>query len=412
MTAPVQPVDLSDADLYESFRDRGLSHDDAVLHVERRRRARPQTKAPPQPQRPGMGKAAAINALQGFTSGFADELAGHTAATRGLVPPGLLPALPLVGQVAQMLSPAAAERYTAARDDFRQQRAEATLFNPGTSLVGTVAGAALNPAARFLGPITQGMGPAATTGTYGAVLGAAQGIGEGTTPADRAGKGAIGFVGGGVVGAAGGKILGPLRPLWRRVRGVFKRTDQAVARTLGKDAPRETVDQVREAAHRAYLTNQGYPPQVIDQLMATWRAGGKVPTRAPTPPPEPAPPVLRPGESLEPILPKLRANADPFEQPAYMRAGNPRGLPPVRGRGETLPYYPRGGRAEQSVAPYPAESPAIATTPNQIPIFAEYLKGATPEEIPERVGLLRALGIDLPPNAEAELLAYLSGAIR
>jgi hypothetical protein len=59
-----------------------------------------------------------------------------------------------------------------------------------------------------------------------------------------------------------------------------------------------------------------------------------------------------PAVSQEPILPKLRAAADPMETvPAFVRS-NVAGAP-TEG---LLPYYPRGGRVEQAVAPKPALS--------------------------------------------------------
>ena len=48
---------------------------------------------------------------------------------------------------------------------------------------------------------------------------------------------------------------------------------------------------------------------------------------------------------------------------------------------------------------------------NQQAMLVELMKDATPQNLPEKLGLMRALGIPLPANAEAELLTYLSGAI-
>jgi hypothetical protein len=63
-----------------------------------------------------------------------------------------------------------------------------------------------------------------------------------------------------------------------------------------------------------------------------------------------APPV-----SQEPLLPMLRGAPDPLDAPAFARNARP-AEPPASG---LLPYYPRGGAAEQALPPSPVTSPPV-----------------------------------------------------
>ena len=63
---------------------------------------------------------------------------------------------------------------------------------------------------------------------------------------------------------------------------------------------------------------------------------------------------------MEPILPTLRANADPMDvQAAYVRGGNPRGLPETRG-----PTRGVGGHSYTGTYPQGTPMPAGRATPS------------------------------------------------
>jgi hypothetical protein len=120
--------------------------------------------------------------------------------------------------------------------------------------------------------------------------------------------------------------------------------------------------------------------------------------------------VLRPGETVEQIAPKgfavegTRVTPPAPSTPSFWEQIHGT---PVRdlGKGRTLPYYPRGGAVEQSIAPTPVTSPP-QFAPNQNAAFIEFLKGATPAEVPARVGTLKALGV-IGDSEEAQLLQML-----
>lgn len=394
-------TELSDADLYEKFRDHGLSHTAAVLHVERRRSSKPQAVAPPEP---GKGLAALVGGAQGATSGFADELIGAMQAIRD-------PNIPLSGIDSSIAAT-------------RQQFDAARSAHPLAAAGGNVAGSVINPVNRLLGPLTKGLSPAATGGVFGGVLGGAQGFGEGegsvkdrlTLAAGGAGMGAmLGLAGGYVVG----KVGKPLGQMWRNLRGAFAKTDRTVARSLGKSATPETLAQAQEAAHRAYLQKNGFSPEVIDRLMETWRAGG-LPPKPPPPAPPTMPPSSRPGEVLKPIAPRGFAVEGPapptkpgptgsFWEQLY---GPKVGRMPDIGQGKTLPYYSRGGRVEQSFGPPPMSSPSVPGSVNadaQMQAITQYLRSLTPEQLPDAIAGAQALGINLGGTPEQVLALLLGG---
>lgn len=416
MTPPVRPQDFPDADLYEHFRDHGMTHEQAVIHVERRRAS----KAPPPAPHPEMsgGQAGMIGAAQGATSGLADELIGAMRAIRD-------PNIPL--------NRAAIDSSIAAT---RQDFSEARSGHPVAALAGNVAGGVVNPLNKLLGPLTRGLKPAATGATYGAVLGGAQGAGEGEGAKERAVMGTLGAVVGGTLGLGGGFVAGKaakplaqigrnLKEAWQSVRAVFQQTERRIAQVMGPKAAPAVVKDATEMAHRAYLQQQGWPPHAIDFLMEQWRAGG-LPKNVPVPPPPPT--SLRPGETLTPIAPKgfevhgTRATPPVPTAPTILemqtgqssmvRQPGTTTMPDI-GTGKTLPYWSRGGKVEQALGtPAPAQSASVPGAVNpvaQANIFAEFLKGANPADLANRIGTLRALGVPIGPAEEAQLVQMLTG---
>lgn len=280
--------------------------------------------------------------------------------------------------------------------------------HPWTAFGGDVAGTAA--LARLVSPVVAGLSPVTQGIVLGGGLGAARGAIEPIPGMSRGESAAISGAGGAVTGALIGKFVSKLVPTVRTIAA-------NIARIAGRAASPADVEAMTEAAVRAQLSKMKVRPDIIEQAVANWKANGTLSVRA-----TPEPIAVRPGESVtptpppvsqEPILPKLRAQADPMETtPAYVRAGNPRGLPDIGG-GKTLPYYPRGGVVEQSFGAPPATSPAVpgpVSAQGQLPIFAEYLKGATPADLASRLRTLRDMGVPLPQNAEAQLLALLFGA--
>lgn len=389
----IQPVPLSDADLYERFRDKGLSHAKAVLHVERRRKAQP--VAPVGASAPTALEAGLISGAQGATAGFADELIGSMQAIRD-------PNVPLTG--AAMDSSVA---------NVRQRFADARGAHPIASVVGNIGGAAINPVNKLLGPLTAGVGPAAKGATHGIALGAMQGFGEGDgTMGERGLAAALGAVIGGGIALPGGYLIGklakPLSKIWGNVRKAFQSTERQVVAELGKGVSPQIVRDVQESAHMAFLQKQGFAQMDIDRIMETWRAGGRLPTRAPPTPTGP-PTVRKPGETLTQISPKGFEVTGARATPPVPSSPTIAEMLGVTSRGNTLPYYPRGGAAEQAMAPLPVSSPTPGMGGQQ-QVFADFLRGATPADLPGRLDAIRALGVKLPPGADAELLALLTGA--
>lgn len=410
MGPPVRPVDLSDADLYETFRDRGLTHEQAMLHVERRRRANQPPSEALAPEGPTKAEAMLGSATQAATSGFADEILGNLiAAHRGWNPPG--------------------GTFTGDRDAatqmLRDQINGSRVAHPLAALAGQATGSFVNPINRVLGPASANMGPKATGTLYGAVLGGAQGAGETTGGLkDRA----IGAVGGGVIGGATGFAMGwlagkagpPAAQFWRNIRGAFVKAERAVQRTPGfMDLPAEAQAQAKEAANRAALARQGAEPSVIDRIMEVWRGrGGKLPNRPPAQPTVETPIAVRPGETLTQTSPRgfevtgFRETPPVPSSPTIAELLGVTTRNPDLGKGTTLPYYPRGGQASQAMSPGPVTS-QVPTAPNgQIQVFVDFLKGAPPAEIPDRLSTLRALGLKLDAQTEAQLTQMLTGTPR
>lgn len=220
----------------------------------------------------------------------------------------------------------------------------------------------------------------------------------------------------GAAGAALGALtqglfggLGALRVPRYRLRAI----EQNVTGALGKKAPAATVAEVTAAAQRAYLEKEHYPPEVIDRLLAQGKAGANPTTVAPPPPP----PTIRPGETIQPTPNLEKATflrrGGTVRQDTSPISGN-RSMSFDPGKGQTLPWYPRGGAVEQGVAPLPTTTVPTQTQlgQNQMAVFLDYLKQATtPQEALARLGTLRDLGIPTPGDP-AQVLSLLFGAPR
>ena len=396
MTVPIPPQKLSDADLWEHYRTRGLSAEEATLHVERRRSAQPGAK--PAPSVPTTAQAALVGAGQGATSGFADELIANLVALHGdrLNPPG--------------------RSFVQSRDQnlaaVRDQMSAARGAHPWVAGAANIAGAFLNPLARLL--------PAATNMERGAVagtaLGGVQGLGEGGgSISERLPSAAVGAVEGAVAGAITGATLGKLV---KKYAPVARNTWSSVLRRFrGKGVPTAEAQAAAEIAAettvRSSLQKAGKSPEVIEQVIQAMRAENHIPT---APGPEVAV-TQRPGETVVTCAPRPDLERSTFarrggqvRQDVLPLTGNRMvSMAQAPGKGETLPWYPRGGQAQQAVAPFPAQAPSGAQ-PDQTAVFLDYLRGATPQDIPQRVATLRDLGVALPQNAEAQIFQLLFGS--
>jgi len=270
--------------------------------------------------------------------------------------------------------------------------------NPKTALAGDIAGT--GALAGIAAPLVAGLSPAVGGAVLGGTLGGARGAIEPIPGLSRTESAALSGVGGAVTGAVLGKFVAKLTPAIRTVVANAQRL-------IGTGIAPADAEALTEAAVRSRLAQYNLAPDVLERAVQSWKANGELSVRASgTPTATSASPIaVRPGETLTPILPQLRAAADPLDQPAYMRTGNPRGLP--TGTGRTLPYYPRGGAAEQAMPPRPATSPPASLAGNQQAVFADFLRGATPQDLGTRLATLRSLGVPLPATAEPDLLAVL-----
>lgn len=187
------------------------------------------------PLKPDVGRGTALlrGAEQGVTANFADELSGIAAAsnmsppqTRGDV--AFQPAMSRLTMGAVNLlhelfngKGDATKRYETARDEYRKLYDEAKDQYPGTVLTGNIAGAVTTPGSAILKGATLPVRMMAGARTGAAYTGLA-GIGEGTTPEDRATQGVVGTVLGGAIGA----VAPPL------VEGAVKGTTALFAKPL------------------------------------------------------------------------------------------------------------------------------------------------------------------------------------
>lgn len=304
MTPPIPPRQLPDADLWEYYRARGLSPEEATLHVERRRSAQRPTKPPPLPSK---GQAALAGAAQGATSGFADEIVGAIMAARDPNTP--FTSAGIGGQI----------------DQVREAMGAARFSHPVVAGVSNVAGSLINPLARLLPAPTNALRGAVTGGALGAV----QGVGEaGGSLGERLPMGAVGAGAGAVAGAAAGKfVIGPLDRLLKKMTPVARNAWMGALRIArGKKLPTAQAQvaaaEAAEAAVRASLVKAKQPPEVIERVIQAMRAGNQLPSTAP-----PTPTALRPGETITPIA-STNVHADlGYQAKALAIEGSPPPLP-------------------------------------------------------------------------------------
>jgi hypothetical protein len=331
MSVPIRP-DLDDADLWESYVDQGLSPEEATEHVKRRRQRNTeqrldfggQEKREAQPDFSGLGGAigaAALKAGQGASFGLSDDIAGLMGGDT--------------------------EGARLALEGAQQQR-------PVLSTVSDIAGSAISPtigaktAARLVGKaplVFRGVAGAGAGAVTGGLTGAAHGAGRGNTPEERESLAKV--------GAGSGAILGLI------MGGLAGRTSAKFQRTAESDRLR----QMRLAeAERGMPETAPLDPGATPEALASKRLGL-------------SPEQLRGNRSPEgqAIVDRMKGKAPKItDDPIAQRIAGSRSAPtpgsttqqaappmqaPAAGKGKTLPYYPRGGAAEQKVGPLPSVSP-------------------------------------------------------
>lgn len=248
MTPPIPPIQLPDADLWEYYRGRGLSVEDATLHVERRRSSR----TPAQPQGPGKLKAFVLSAAQGIRP--------------------------------------------TNRPEALQALNEARVAQPGASVVGNILGMVGNPLNKVLPAPTSLMRGVVTGGVLGAVQGGAE-----------AGK--PGAIGGGIAGATiggpAGRLVGkPLAAVLRKLGPVVLRAQNAILQRFGKAVAatpqvQAMAGEAAEVAVRDVLRRDGHADDVIEDIVQTMRRSKQLPT-----PQIETPVAQRPGETVVRVDPQ------------------------------------------------------------------------------------------------------------
>ena len=222
--------------------------------------------------------------------------------------------------------------------------AQARAANPWTAGIADVAGtAALGGLAA---PVVAGLSPVAGAAVLGGGLAASRGAIEPIPGMTRGESALVMGAGGAISSGAAAKVVSKLLPIAVTVGKNAYKIFGTVGRTIS-GGPAEgvpaAVHDVAEAAVRAELKRLNVHPAVIERTVQAWKTG-KVPEGAiDLPPPEPA--VSRVGETItpmEPQLPALRQADWMATQPAYVRGGNPRGLPLPPGPAATPPGMPLG----------------------------------------------------------------------
>jgi len=355
---------------------------------------------------PGRVGTAITSFGQGASAGLAPYFATDGSATQQSFPTsrGAPPVAGMGGTGYGIAPPAPSQNAL----DYLQRGREA---HPGTALVSDLVGtAALGGVAS---PLVAGLGPATGGTVLSGALGATRGAAEPIPGLTRAETAAISGTVGAVTGAVLGKVVAKLTPVIRTVITNAKRL-------LGPGIAPADAEAITEAAVRSKLAQYNLAPHVLERAIQSWKQSGELSVRAPV--------AVRPGETLTPTA---RAAPDPLASPAFTRGARPMSVEDVQsragilsragqaerdaikaqmaqlGKGQTQPYYPRGGSVEQALTPRPTSSPTAALPGNQQQVFANFLQGATPEDLGARVSTLRALGVPLPPTAEADLLAVL-----
>lgn len=357
-----------------------------------------QPGAPDEQVRPiGPGAAAGAGLMHGLSLGAGEPLAGLLAA---LVPGG--------------------QGFREGAQQYRQGLENIGVQQPTATPTGEMAGLAMQsavPVARAVrgGTATAAAIPSARAGvlarfftgagqadvvpamTMGGIAGFSAG---GEDPGDLNARLQGGAAGAGL-GAAGAAFLGGLGSLRvpRWLTGVKRQMRQAVP----KGTPPEVVDGLTEAAIRQQLARDGHDAASQSRVLAAWRAG-----KADVPP-VPPPPTVRPGETIAPI--------DPLASPAYQRSGQPipepRSWKTPQGKGvgghSYTGTYPAGTAAGPGrTVPSPVGGPGTMAK-GQMDVLAQFLQGATPADLPARLETMRGMGVQLPPDAQTQLLQILLG---
>jgi hypothetical protein len=188
----------------------------------------------------------------------------------------------------------------------------------GGDLAGGVATGALLAAA----PLLAGLSPVAKGVAVGGLLGAGRGAVEAPEGARLLGAGAGGALGA-ATGYVGGKVVGKITPALSTILKNLRGAPAAAAEAV---APAGTAEEIA-VAKQLGLT--------LDQVRG--RVGA------------------RPAINQAPLLPALRGAPDPLDAPAFARNARP-AEPLASG---LLPYYPRGGAAEQALPPSPVQSAPV-----------------------------------------------------
>lgn len=355
---------------------------------------------------PGVLGTSAVKFGHGASAGLAPYLATEGAATAQSFPTarGGPPVAGFGGTGYQIAPPAPSQENLL----YQQLAAQA---NPKAALISDVIGS--GALATVASPLVAGTSPAAGGALLGGSLAGIRGAIEPIPGLTRGESAALSGTIGTVTGAVLGKFVGKLTPLIRTVVSNVKRL-------IGPGVAQADADAITEAAVRSKLAQYNLAPDVLERAIQSWKNSGELSVRAPT--------AVRPGETLTPTA---RPAPDPLAAPAFTRGAQPMTIEQVqsragilsrvgqvereainarmaqRGTGQTLPYYPRGGAAEQALAPAPSSSPPMPLAGNQQQVFANFLQGATPQDLGARIATMRALGVPLPPTAERDLLAAL-----
>lgn len=342
---------LSDADLWEQYRDQGLSAEEATHHVQLRAVANQgpaiAEQETAQIQDVGPAATAAQNAIDWSP---AATLNLPTALLRMASPPdkpgswrllasrkGLADFLP-----SDPLGSVEAKASGLSYEDFQKAKGVSDEASPTAALIGKAGGIAAGPLAAI----------GARLGARASVTSATKAAGlEYQQLQNEALRRSLGERLGGLPETpptASPAEVAAMRqfdlPL-EQVRG--RLGDRPAA--LGGGNPAPTAEQLAAIEARRQAAMASTPSRVAPTVPESPAAGPQASPSAPVVPPAAVPPAgaVKPAPSQAPILPALRAAADPMETtPAYVRSGNPR----------TLPYFPRGGAAEQARAPGPVSS--------------------------------------------------------
>lgn len=320
------------ADLWEQLVRRGVSKAEATRHVLLRVANSPEKIQAEYLKDVDPGKLASfgLGAADMASFGLGDQAAralwGKEATDTQQAAEQLHPTAHLAGEIAGIISPLAIERGLAAA---------------GVKLAPTAIGAAVRSINSLPVRALAQTGLNAATGAGYASAQAAGRTEGGLAPRLAAAKqaagpgaiaGAILPLGAATIGAAGSKVLGPIL---KRIAGA----GPSVAAAAPEVVP-------------GLLTAAGTPEElaVAKQLgLSLDQVRGRVGTQA-VQAARSAPPI-----SQEPLLPALRGMPDPLDAPAFARNARP-AEPPASG---LLPYYPRGGAAEQALPPSPVQSAPV-----------------------------------------------------